>query len=78
MKWGEQMSVTTDTITERTKRLAANLLSTLISISPIKDRVASLDILRGLGIFLMIIVNALAAYSAIPPWLKHAPANGYT
>ncbi len=40
-------------------------------------RWASLDHFRGLAVFLMILVNSLAPYN-VPPWLKHAPWNGYT
>jgi len=40
-------------------------------------RWASLDHFRGLAVLLMILVNSLAEYN-VPPWLKHAPWNGYT
>jgi predicted acyltransferase len=50
----------------------------VVSNMPVKKRLESLDHLRGLAIFLMIIVNALAEYNSVPPWLKHAEWNGYT
>ncbi len=37
------------------------------------DRIASIDIFRGLTILTMIFVNDLASIQQIPPWLKHAP-----
>lgn len=52
--------------------------SLVVSLSSVKQRIASLDLLRGLAIFLMVIVNSLFDYTAIPSWLKHAPWNGYT
>jgi heparan-alpha-glucosaminide N-acetyltransferase len=44
------------------------------------DRVASVDALRGLVIFLMIFVNDVAGVRAAPTWLKHvsARADGMT
>ena len=76
---GQELTyVTTDTTTGRAKRWLANLGNTLVSVSPVENRVKSLDLLRGLAIFLMVIVNALAIYNATPSWLKHAPAEGYT
>ncbi|MBN2378923.1 DUF1624 domain-containing protein [candidate division WOR-3 bacterium] len=48
------------------------------AVSEVKKRIASLDLIRGLAIFLMISVNALFDYKAIPWWLKHAPWDGYT
>jgi predicted acyltransferase len=48
------------------------------AVSDVRRRIASLDLLRGLAIFLMIAVNSLFDYAAVPPWLKHAPWNGYT
>jgi heparan-alpha-glucosaminide N-acetyltransferase len=44
------------------------------------DRVLSIDIFRGLTIFLMVFVNDLAGVSNIPPWMKHVPpgVNGMT
>lgn len=47
-------------------------------VSSVKTRIASLDLLRGLAIFLMIIVNSLVVYAAIPWWLRHAAWDGYT
>lgn len=43
-------------------------------------RVASIDILRGLTIFIMVFVNDVAGVSGIPAWMKHIPAgeNGMT
>ena len=41
-------------------------------------RIASLDLLRGSAILLMIAVNSLADYSLVPAWFKHAPGNGFT
>jgi len=43
-----------------------------------KKRLGSLDHLRGLAIFLMVIVNALSEYNGVPSWLKHAEWDGYT
>lgn len=37
------------------------------------NRIASIDVFRGLTILLMIFVNDLAGVSNIPAWLKHAP-----
>ena len=44
------------------------------------NRVHSIDIFRGLTIFLMVFVNDLAGVSNIPYWMKHLPAdqNGMT
>jgi len=39
------------------------------------DRVASVDILRGLVITLMVFVNDLAAYPRAPAWLRHVGAS---
>ena len=39
------------------------------------DRVASVDALRGLVIFLMIFVNDVAGVKAAPAWLKHVDAH---
>ncbi len=50
----------------------------VVAVSEVKKRIASLDLLRGLAIFLMIVVNSLFDYYSIPSWLKHAPWNGYT
>ena len=45
-----------------------------------KDRIASIDVLRGLTIFAMIFVNDVAGVKNIPGWMKHMPAdaNGMT
>ncbi len=41
------------------------------------ERLASIDILRGLTIFLMIFVNDIAGVDGTPAWLKHfAPSDG--
>ena len=37
------------------------------------NRIASIDVFRGLTILLMIFVNDVAGVSDIPAWLKHAP-----
>ncbi|MBN1862697.1 MAG: DUF1624 domain-containing protein [Dehalococcoidales bacterium] len=68
----------TDNFTGRAKRWLAKLGNTLVVVSPVENRVKSLDLLRGLAIVLMIIVNALAAYEATPSWLGHTPGVGYT
>ena len=39
------------------------------------QRIHSIDIFRGLTIFLMVFVNDLAGVSGIPMWMKHVPAN---
>lgn len=45
-----------------------------------KERILSLDIFRGLTIFLMVFVNDLAGVSNVPAWMKHVPpgVNGMT
>ena len=43
--------------------------------APETGRVVSIDVFRGLTIFLMIFVNTVAGVSNIPLWLKHAPAD---
>lgn len=40
-----------------------------------KERVLSIDVFRGVVIFLMIFVNDLAMVRNIPQWLKHMPAE---
>ena len=44
------------------------------------ERILSIDIFRGLTIFMMVFVNELAAVSGIPAWMKHVPTevNGMT
>ncbi len=44
------------------------------------ERILSIDIFRGLTIFLMVFVNELAGVSNIPDWMKHVPPgeNGMT
>ena len=44
------------------------------------ERILSIDIFRGLTIFMMVFVNELAAVSGIPVWMKHVAAdvNGMT
>ena len=39
------------------------------------ERILSIDIFRGLTIFLMVFVNDLAGVSKIPAWMKHVPAE---
>ena len=39
------------------------------------NRILSIDIFRGLTIFLMVFVNDLAGVSDIPAWMKHVPAD---
>ena len=39
----------------------------------VSNRIASIDVFRGLTILLMIFVNDVAGVSNIPTWLKHAP-----
>jgi len=41
-----------------------------------KGRISSIDVFRGLTIFVMIFVNDLAGVRNIPWWMEHAPANG--
>jgi predicted acyltransferase len=48
------------------------------SVMPTRKRLSSIDHFRGVAIFLMILVNSLAAYGSVPSWLEHAPGNGYT
>lgn len=40
-----------------------------------KERILSIDIFRGLTIFLMVFVNELAGVAHIPQWMKHMPAD---
>ncbi len=40
-----------------------------------KDRIESIDVFRGLTIFIMIFVNDLASVKGIPGWMEHMPAN---
>jgi len=40
-----------------------------------KERILSIDIFRGLTIFLMVFVNDLAGVSNIPGWMKHVAAD---
>jgi predicted acyltransferase len=40
-----------------------------------KQRILSIDIFRGLTIFMMVFVNDLAGVSNIPDWMKHVPAG---
>jgi len=48
---------------------------TTVSTSARADRVASIDIFRGLTMTLMIFVNELAAVKGLPWWNYHAPAK---
>ncbi len=43
--------------------------------SEISSRVDSIDIFRGLTIFVMIFVNDLASVKGMPQWLEHMPEN---
>ena len=43
-----------------------------------KSRLLFLDQFRGLAILLMVFANALAHYERVPPYLQHAPADGFT
>ena len=43
--------------------------------TPSTQRVASIDVFRGLTIALMVFVNTVAGVKNIPLWLKHAPAD---
>ena len=40
-----------------------------------KGRIESIDVFRGLTIFVMIFVNDLASVKGIPAWMEHMPAN---
>ncbi len=40
-----------------------------------KGRIESIDVFRGLTIFVMIFVNDLASVKGIPQWMEHMPAN---
>jgi predicted acyltransferase len=49
--------------------------------APRRQRVVSIDVLRGLTIFLMIFVNDIAGVPGTPAWLKHfepSTGNGMT
>ncbi len=39
------------------------------------NRVLSIDVFRGITIFVMVFVNELAGVTNIPQWMKHLPAN---
>lgn len=41
----------------------------------LSNRVLSIDVFRGITIFIMVFVNELAGVSNIPQWMKHLPAN---
>ena len=43
--------------------------------SPLKGRIASIDVFIALTMFLMVFVNDLWTDIGIPAWLEHAPAN---
>lgn len=43
-----------------------------------KKRILSIDVIRGIAIFAMIIVNTISKYQNIPDSLKHAPDYGLT
>ncbi|MEM9717676.1 MAG: DUF5009 domain-containing protein [Bacteroidota bacterium] len=40
-----------------------------------KERIQSIDIFRGLTIWMMVFVNDLASVKGIPSWMKHVPAE---
>ena len=40
-----------------------------------RGRIESIDVFRGLTIFVMIFVNDLASVKGIPAWMEHMPAN---
>jgi len=42
------------------------------------NRILSIDVFRGLTIFLMVVVNDLIPVTGIPSWLKHASADANT
>ena len=50
-------------------------MSVLTTTSQKKGRIESIDVFRGLTIFVMIFVNDLASVKGIPPWMEHMPAN---
>ena len=41
----------------------------------LSNRVLSIDVFRGITIFIMVFVNELAGITDIPQWMKHLPAN---
>jgi len=45
------------------------------SVKGTSDRLLSIDVFRGLTIFIMIFVNDLASIRNIPEWMKHMPAD---
>jgi predicted acyltransferase len=44
----------------------------------VKQRWDALDDLRGLAVFFMVPINVAAAFTAVPAWFTHAPADGLT
>jgi len=50
-------------------------MSVLTTTSQKKERIESIDVFRGLTIFVMIFVNDLASVKGIPQWMEHMPAN---
>lgn len=49
---------------------------TTVKIAPVStQRILSVDIFRGLTIFMMVFVNELAGVADIPAWMKHVPAG---
>ena len=42
------------------------------------NRILSIDVFRGLTIFLMVVVNDLMPVTGIPAWLKHASSDANT
>ncbi|HEX3000423.1 MAG TPA: DUF5009 domain-containing protein [Armatimonadota bacterium] len=43
---------------------------------PQRNRICSIDVLRGITIFLMVFVNDLAGVNGAPWWMRHFPSDG--
>ena len=41
----------------------------------VNNRVLSIDVFRGITIFIMVFVNELSGVENIPAWMKHLPAD---
>src|SRR3989337_2994387 len=52
--------------------------STVAPLTPVRERLLSLDIFRGLTVAAMLLVNDPGSWSAIFPPLGHAPWHGWT
>src|SRR5438105_11443661 len=52
--------------------------STTVPLAPVRERLLSLDVFRGLTIAGMLLVNNPGTWSAIYPPLEHAEWNGWT